>query len=193
MADLVSGRFPQSNLYSQIFGNNTVNSSYPARTNMEYQGLNTYVDGAIAATGVGIWVPVYVDPGEVITSVNWLSGQTAASLPTHQGGGLYSGLSTPALLAKSADGASLPSLAASVAVSYALTSPYQVKAADVPNGYLWAGFTITATTIPTAICFTSTTAPMIAFTGTAPTNWSSTSGSSLAGVPAATLTLAAKE
>lgn len=194
MADLVSGRFPQSYSPNLWFGTNVVNGSYPARSNAEYLGLSNTSDGAIAGTGVFVAVPIPIDPLEVVTNVSIVTGATACSLPTHAFAALYSSAATPALLGQSTDSTSVTAFAASTVYKIALTNPYQVKAADCTGGYIWAGFSITSTTQPTAVSLTTPTACQAAMawiTG-GPAALSATSGSSLGGTAAATLTIATK-
>src|SRR5450631_1169638 len=164
MADLVSGRFPQLNPWALFYGTNTVNGSYPARSNAEYLGLSDLTDTAIATTGVLTAVPIPIDPGAVVSKVNILTGATAASLPTHSFGALYTSASTPALIGQSTDGTSVTAFTASTIVSFTLTTAQQITAAQSTGGYIWAAFSVTATTMPTVSVVSEPTA---AFASTA--------------------------
>ena len=88
MADLVSAGYGQKfqNLFSAV---NVTQANIPARTNAEYLGYGNWTDGAIAGTGVAFAVPVFVDPGTVVTNVSMIVGATGASLPTHSFAALY--------------------------------------------------------------------------------------------------------
>lgn len=188
MADLVSGRYGQNAAMAAVIGNlsNAVQSNIPARSNLEYLGLSTLTDGVTAATGVAVAVPVPVDAGTVISKVTIIVGATAASTPTHGAAGIYAGTgAAPAILASSADTLT-GVIAASAAFAYTLSSPYLVKPADVPNGFLYASVfgagtavqTAAAVATPTAVgyqWFTSTSTPV----GSSPLFLSATHGSSL--------------
>src|SRR5450631_3025532 len=158
MADLVSGRFPQFNPWALFYGTNTVNGSYPARSNAEYLGLSDLTDTAIATTGVLTAVPIPIDPGAIVSKVNILTGATAASLPTHSFGALYTSASTPALIGQSTDGTSVTTFAASTVVTFTLTSAQQISAAQCTGGYIWGAFSVTSTTQPTVSGVASATA-----------------------------------
>jgi hypothetical protein len=194
MADLISGRYGQlAPAYALIGDQNNATQTYiPARSTFEWQTMGQLGDNAAAASGAFLYAAVPCDAGVLISTVTIWVGNTAASTPTHHAAAIYSGLaSSPALLAKSAD-QTTTAVPAGAAFSYSLTSPYFVKASDVVNGYLYAGFTMTATAVCTVAGASaaqvanvniqySTNQPFLA----------GTSGSALAGVPASTLTLAA--
>src|SRR5690242_12616245 len=99
MADLASGRWPQTNPLWSIIGQptNTVQSDIPARSNIEYLGLSSaWTDASLGSSGVMQAVPIPVDPGTVISKVSILVGATAASTPTHSFAALYSGTNVAA-------------------------------------------------------------------------------------------------
>lgn len=159
MADLVGARLMQSNPFLALLGvSNETQSNVPAYSNY-YGSWGNVTDGALAATGVAKAVAVPMDAGVVISHVSIIVGGTAASTPTHGGAGLYSGLATgaPALLASSAD-TTTTAIPASGSFSYALSSPYLVKPADVANGYLYVSVFGAGTAVQTAATFLSTTA-----------------------------------
>ena len=154
MADLVSGRFGQLNPWWNIMGQpvNATQSDIPARSDLEYLGINTLTDTAAALTsGTITVVPVPVDPGTTITKIDVLVGATAASTPTHSFAVLYSGLNSaaPAKLQQSTDGTTA-AIAASGTFTFSLAG-YTVQPADVPNGYLWVGVSVTGTAVPSLI------------------------------------------
>jgi hypothetical protein len=194
MADLVTAKYGQLSPYFSLIGaqTNVSNPAIPARSTFEWEMMGQLSDNAAAASGAFLYAAVPCDPGAIITNVVVWVGNTAASTPTHHAAAIYSGLaSSPALLAKSADQLTA-AVAAGASFTWALSSPYQVKAADVPFGYLYAGFTMTATAVNTVAGGVSAQAANV--NGQYATNQpflAGTSGSALAGVPAATLTLAA--
>jgi hypothetical protein len=195
MADLVSGRYGQYNPMQVLFGlSNATNPEVPARSNAEYLGWSTLTDGALAGSGVLCAVPIPIDPGTVVTNVSMLVGNTAASTPTHSFAAIYSGIATPALIAQSTDGTTA-AIAAGAMFNFVLSSPQTITAAQAPNGYIWAGVSVTATAVNTAVSvtagttnaiyqyFTSSTTPK----GNSPVGISVTAGSSLGGTAAATI------
>jgi hypothetical protein len=171
---------------------NVVNPNIPARSTFEWGTVGQLTDNAAAASDAFLYAAVPCDAGTVITNVVIWTGNTAASTPTHQFGAIYSGLaSAPAKLAASADGTTA-AIAAKTAYTFALSTPYLVKPADVPFGYLYAGFSVTGTAVNTvAGSATAQAANVNIQFATNQPFLAGTSGSSLAGVPAATLSLAA--
>jgi hypothetical protein len=188
MADLTSGRYPETNPLWSALGQsaNATQSDVPARTNAEYFGLGGLADGALAATGVGCFVAVPIDIGTVVSKVSLLVGATAGGTITHQFAAIYSGIATPALIAQSADTTSA-AIAASGAASWSLTAPQTITAAQAPNGYIYAGVAITATTVPTAAVVAVPTAVGYQWFPNSPLFFSATAGTALAGTAAATI------
>lgn len=195
MADLAGGRYPQYNPWLAMLGlTNATQSDIPARSNLEYLGLSTVTNGALAASGVIAAVPVAVDQGTVVSAVTILVGGTAASTPTHQFAALYQGTgTTPVLMAQSTD-ATTAAVAASAPYQFTLATPQLITSVNAPNGFIYVAVSFTGTTVPTAAgtsvptavgyqWFTSTTTPK----GAAPLGFSVTSGSSVAGTATATL------
>lgn len=203
MADLVSARFGQLNPWWNLMGQpvNATQADIPARSNLEYLGIGSgSVDTAAAlTTDTMTIVPVPVDAGTVISNLIVLAGNTAASTPLHQTAALYSGLNSaaPAKLAVGTD-ATTTTIATNAVLKLAFGTPYTVQPADVPNGYLWAGITIKATTVPslvtTNVAFATSninyawTTNFLGGSSTGVLNFVSRFGSSLAGVPPATIT-----
>lgn len=103
MTDLVSGRIPATDPMWLIFGkpNNATQGNVPARSNIWQQKLSKLEDGAIAATEVGIVVPVAVQEGDAITKATYLIGGTPGKLVTAGFVALYEGKKTGKLLAQS--------------------------------------------------------------------------------------------
>ena len=190
MADLVGGKFPQSSPVAAVLAGfkNTVQSNLPARSNAEYLGFGGFTDGALAGTGVAFFVPVPVDVGVTISSVSLIIGGTGASTPTHQFAALYAGTGTaPALIGQSTDTTTAP-IAASAVSTWTLTTPATITGAQAPNGFIYAGVSITASTVPTAAAVSTPTATTYQWNSTSgPLGLSVTAGSALAGTAAATI------
>lgn len=189
MADLTGGRYPQNNPLLTVLGQttNVAANTTPARSNAEYLSLGTLTDSALAATGVGCFVPIPVDVGTTISKVSVFVGATAEATGTHAFAAIYSGIATPALLAQSADNTGAAALAASARFDFTLQTAQTITAAQAPNGFIYAGVAITATTIPTVASVAVPTAVGYQFYSTGPLFLAATAGSSLAGTAAATI------
>lgn len=193
MADLVDGRYPQSNPAWAILGQqtNVVQSDIPARSNLEWLGLSGVIaTTTLVATGVGAVVAVPVDPGTTISKVSLLVTATAASTPTHQFAALYAGTgAAPALIGQSTD-ALTAAIAANAPYSFTLTTPQTITSAQAPAGFIYVLVSVTASTVPTVV---TVPGPTIGAWGTmvppttAPLFFSATAGSALAGTAAATV------
>lgn len=194
MADLVRGSYPVTSFLKKLgLPVNSSQANEMCRTNMEYFGLGNPSDGALAATGVSVSVPVPVEMGDIISRVTILVGATAEAAGTHAFMALYSGIGTPALLAQSADDTGATSAAASAPYSRALQSQIQITPTNAPNGFVYATICFTATVptalsvaIPTAVgyqWFTSSTTPA----GNSPLFLSATHGSAQGATAAATI------
>jgi hypothetical protein len=194
MADLPSGKYGQLNPAYGLVGaqTNVANPNVPARSTFEWGVMGMLADNAAAASDAFLYAAVPVDPGTVVTKITVWAGNTAASTPTHQFGAIYSGLAaSPALLGQSTD-TTTAAIAAKTALVYTLTTPYTIKPADAPFGYIYAGFSATATAVNTvAGAATAQAANVNIQFSTNQPFLAGTSGSSLAGVAAATLSLAA--
>ena len=166
---------------------NVVNTSYPARTNLEW-GLGAVTNGAIAATGVGTFAAVPVDVGMTVSKVTVLVGGTGASTPTHQFAALYAGLATgaPTLMAQSTD-TTTAAIAASGALTYTLATPQVITAANAPYGFVYAELAVTSSTQPTVASVGIPTAVGYQWFTNAPQWLAATAGSALAGTAAATI------
>lgn len=102
----------------------------------------TGADLAIAATGVELAFDIELDAGDLVTSLTWVTGATAAATPT--AGYLVLRDGAGAKLVQSADFGST-ARAANTAYTSALTTPYQVAA----TGVYKVGISFTAGTVPT--------------------------------------------
>lgn len=103
-------------------------------------------DGNVAAltTQVMTSVAVYLEAGDVVTNLTFVSATTAAGTPTNWWFALYSSAATPALLRQTADQTST-AWAANTAKTVALSTPYAVPA----TGIYYAAVMVKATTVPT--------------------------------------------
>lgn len=99
-------------------------------------------DLAIAATGVELAVDIQLDSGDLVTSLTFVTGGTAAGTPTAGYAVLRD--SAGAKLVQTADFGST-ARAANTAFTVALTSAYQITA----SGLYRIGISFTAGTIPT--------------------------------------------
>jgi len=103
-------------------------------------------DGNVAAlsTGVMTSVALYLERGDVVTNLTFVSATTAAGTPTAWWFALYDTAATPALLGQTADQATA-AWAANTAKTLALATPYKVPV----TGIYYAAINVTATTVPT--------------------------------------------
>lgn len=189
-ADLVGGKYPLTNPLLSILGglSNVAQSDVPARSNLEFFGASAMTDGALAATGVGCFVPVPVDIGTVVSKISILTGATAGATMTAQFAALYAGTGvSPALIGQSTDTTSA-AIAAKTLLGWSLTTPHAITSADAPNGFVYALIAITASTVPTAATVATPAGVNYQYNGTvSPLFLSGTAGSALAGTAAATI------
>lgn len=196
MADLVSGHYPQSASIQALFGNagNATTANVPIRSNLEwpvFSGPGVDTAGAtVPGSGVFAAVPVPVDVGMVVSKISIFVGATGASTPTHSFGALYSGttVAAPPLIGQSTDGGTA-AIAASTQFSFTLTTPTVITAAMAPWGYIWAGFSETATTTVSSVITVPCGAAGVQYrwTTNSPLYFAQTAGSALGGTAAATL------
>lgn len=151
---LTRGRYNATNpVWSALGQTSTTNQSdIAARTNAAWGSLFSMTDAAsIAATGVSASVPVPVEYGDVITSIGFIVGATAAATATHSFVALYSGVpTTPALLAQSADNVTADGgFTASGLRTFTLASPIVITPANAPLGFVYATRCVTGGTMPT--------------------------------------------
>jgi hypothetical protein len=199
MADLVSGRYPQSNALQAFFGATAESSqaNIPIRSNIEFPVYSgPLVDTASMGgptTGVSVAVPVPVDVGATYSKVSVMIGATAASTPTHSFAALYSGtaVTSPPLIGQSTD-ITTTAIPASARFDWTLTTPATITAAQAPYGFVYVAVCVTATTtVPSAVTTPcgAAAAQYRWFTGT-PLYYSQTAGSAQTGTAAATLIFA---
>jgi len=155
MADLVRGKYPVTHPTFSALGQTAVTAATQpnigARTNASWGSMFNLTDAAsIITTGVMASIPVPVEIGDVITSISFAVGATAGATLTQSITALYSGIGTPALLAQStsnvaADGG----FTASGLRTFTLQTPVTITAANAPNGFVYASYSVTGTTMPT--------------------------------------------
>ena len=158
MADLVGGKYPQTQALQSLLGwtFNTQQGNVPIRSNLEWPVYSgALVDTASlggTTTGVMVAVPVPVDQGMVVSKISVLIGAGAAGTPTHSFASLYSGttVASPPFIGQSTDGATA-AIAASARFDFTLTSATTITSAQAPYGYVWAAVAVTATTVPSSI------------------------------------------
>ena len=148
MADLVSGKYPQTNPFSALIGGfgNGNQANVPARSNAEYLGLASAADGAALVTNKLVCVAVPVDIGQVYSTVTFVAGATAPTVTINYAAAYAGGLTAAkqTLLAQSTNaGSTAPT--ASTANSYTLATAQQATAANAPYGYWFVGIQATGT------------------------------------------------
>jgi hypothetical protein len=116
------------------------------RPNMGRRGASTDVAAALT-TQVMLSVGIPLEAGDVVTSLTFLSGATAAGTPLNWWFALYSLAATPALLGQSAD-QTTTAWAADTAKTLALATPQLIT---VPGIY-YASIMVKATTVPSLMC-----------------------------------------
>src|SRR5580658_4397771 len=120
-------------------------------------GFNGLADSALAGTGVAVFVPIPVWPGDIITNVNFLVGATAGSTLTHAWCAIYAGgIALPTVIAQSTD-STTATLTASLWAKFPLSSAQTITAAQCPYGYIYAAISFTGT-VPTAASYSTPTA-----------------------------------
>lgn len=138
MADLVNGNYPIKNPQWLSNGQATVRESLPLGRLQASGNLSAL------STGVMLSVALPLQAGDVVTSLTFLSGATAAGTPTNWWFALYDTSATPALLRQTAD-QTTTAWAANTAKTVALATPFTAPVAGVYR----AAINVTATTPPT--------------------------------------------
>jgi hypothetical protein len=112
------------------------------RTNARRQELA----GNLAAltTQVMLSTAIYLEAGDPVTNLTFVSGATAAGTPTNWWFALYDDSATPALLAQSADQLTA-AWAANTAITLALSAVQRITR----TGIYYAAVMVKATTVPT--------------------------------------------
>lgn len=188
--DLASGFYGMSNPVKSALG--AVNVAVPgdqrACSNGEVLGLGGLSDGALAATGVLCAVPIPVDVGQTITKVSVYVGGQAEGTGTHAFAAIYSGIAVPALLRQSTDLTGATAVGpVNARFDFTLSTPYMITATDAPNGFIYAGVAVTATTVPTVASSATPTAINYQLGANSPLFLSLTAGSALGATAAATI------
>lgn len=146
------------------------------RTNMP---RITAADNTAATTsGVAVAVPIWLEDGDTVTSLTWVSGTTALATGTVQIGALYSTAATPALLSASDDHED-EAWGASTVKTFTLATAQEIDA----SGYYWASLIVAASTMPTLVGRTTHAAAAAAIV-TGDLLLAETHGSSLTAAPA---------
>lgn len=139
-------------------------------------------NGATLATGVMTSTAIYLEAGETVTNLTFLSGATAAGTPTNWWFALYDDSATPVLLAQSAD-----QLTAAWAANTAKTLALATAQAAPRTGIYYAAVNVTATTAPTLAGVTLENAAAAGVIVTGQRILAQTSGSGLTGTAPATI------
>lgn len=137
---LTNGRYPAKSREWLLAG-------MPAGVYRESIGrLGAVSDLAALTTQVMTSVALPLQAGDVVTSLTFKSGATAAGTPTNWWFALYDDSATPALLAQTAD-QTTAAWAATTAKTLALTTPQLISR----SGIYYAAVMVKATTVPTLI------------------------------------------
>lgn len=195
--DLVGAGYPASRPLSGLLGgqNQVLQPNLPARSNLEFFGIGNPADtNPVTSTGVATAVAVPALPGDTFTKVTFFAGSTVESSVTHAWAAVYSGLTTPALIAQSSDTVISSGGASGTAQTFTVPLPgAAITSVNAPFGYVYASIMFAGTppsgvtiATPTAVGY-QWSAPYAA-TSTAPLFWSATHGSSLTGTAPATIT-----
>jgi hypothetical protein len=139
-------------------------------------------DGATLTTQVMTSVAIYLEAGETVTNLTFVSGGTAAGTPTNWWFALYSSAATPALLAQTAD-----QLTAAWAANTAKTLALATAQVISTTGIYYAAIGVKATTVPTIAGVTLENAVAAGAIVTGQKVLAQTSGSSLTATAPATI------
>jgi hypothetical protein len=112
------------------------------RANMPRRAITS--NASALTTQVMLSTPLPLEVGDLVTSLTFVSGATAAGTPTNWWFALYDTSATPALIYQTADQTST-AWAANTAKTVALSSAYLVP----KSGLYWAAVMVKATTPPT--------------------------------------------
>jgi len=91
-------------------------------------------------------VPLFLQAGDLVTNLTFISGGTAAGTPTNWWFALYSSAATPALLSQSAD-QTTAAWAADTIKTLALGTAQKI----IASGIYWAAIMVKATTVPSLV------------------------------------------
>lgn len=159
---LIRGRYNATNPVFTAFGQTGQSSqaNLSARSNAAWGSLFSLTDAAaITTTGVSASIPVPVEYGDIITSIGFLVGATAAATSTHSFTALYSGIAVPALLAQSTDNVAADGgFTASGLRTFTLATPQLITPANAPLGFIYATMCVTGGTLPTLASWGTPTA-----------------------------------
>lgn len=141
-------------------------------------------NGTALTSGVMTSVSIYLNGGQQIKNVGFVSATTAASAPTHWGYAVYSMAATPALLGATAD-----LLTAAFAANTYLPKPLAATVVIPKAGYYWLSMWMAATTVPTLLSAPAMAAGLLNAPGILTTDvaLAVTSGTGLTTAPPATI------
>lgn len=114
------------------------------RRNLSRVGLDDKADAL--TTAVMTSVPVYLQAGDTVSNLTFISGATAANTPTNYWFALYGPGATPALLGQTAD-QTTNAWAADTAKTLPLASPVKIAV----SGVYFAAVMVKATTPPSLV------------------------------------------
>ena len=139
-------------------------------------------DNAISATGIAHATAVPLNAGDVVSNITFITGGTAASVPTAGFVALYSSAATPALLGQSADFATTAR-----AANTAFTVPLVTAVTITADGVYYVSIAFAATTVPTLRGITTGNAAVAGAIGLSAKVLAQSHGSGLTGTAPATI------
>jgi hypothetical protein len=189
-ADLVGGSYATEDQIWKFFGRprNATQQNIAARSNIWAFGYGAPLDSATAATKKGVFAAIPVQEGDVISKVSCLIGATEGKTGVKSFVALYSGTTAKkeAVLqaqSKVKEVAIKPKLI----LTEELESSVLITSANAPNGYVFAGLIVEATTINTQIGTKVVAAAQKAWFATGPEAFAVEAEQKEAGVAAATI------
>lgn len=153
------------------------------RKNLSRQDLKGNL--AAVASGVMTSVALYLERGDLVTNLTFVSATTAADTPTHWWFALYSNATTPALIAQTAD-QTTGAWAANTVKTLALSSPHRVTATGIYYAAVMVAADVAVPTLVGATALHNATISDPIITGQKVL--AQTSGSSLTDTAPATIT-----
>ena len=152
-----------------------------SRANFDRAYPTTDVAAALV-TQVQTATAIWLEAGDLVTNITFLSGATAAGTPTNYYFALYDNSATPALLAQTAD-----QLTAAWAANTAKTIALATAQRITTTGIYYAACMVKATTVPSLICSVAATATVNGAILTGYKILAQTSGSALTATAPATI------
>lgn len=210
--DLVGAGYPISRPLLALLGGtgNLTQANVAAKSNLDF-GLGNLVDGTAGGGGGVVASPggqmlnvaVPVVPGDVITKITYLIGNTSAASAnvTNQWAAMYTGTGSapgttnaqPTLIAQTASLAST-NVASATALSFTFATPQTITTSNAPFGFVYVSYSITtgSSTGPSFVSMTCPSAGAYQWFANGPVFLAATSNSSLGSAAPTTMSVATK-